>query len=208
MKKTRYVLPVAVLLAAVALPAAAGSITTTTSWNDGGTGAMFNATIGGTSLSVTSLDLFDTTTSPLTLDVYIKTGSYVGFATTPAAWTLVSATSITGLGSASLTPVNVTPFTLAAGQTYGIYFVLSNVSGSNMLYTTGSATVSNANLTLTLGEGTNGLFGATSVFPGREWDGTINYSLLSSVPEPAPVALLGLAAPGLWLLRRRYLRKY
>ena len=145
---------------------------------------MFNATIGASSITVDSLDLFDTKASVLTLDVYIKSGSYVGFATIPAAWTLVSSTGITGLGNSKMAPVNVTPFTLGAGKTYGLYFVLSSLSGSDLLYTTETDTtvVSNSNLTLSLGEGTNGLFGATSVFPDREGDGTINYT----VPELTP----------------------
>ncbi len=179
---------------------------------------MFDVTVGTKSLSVTSLDLFDNLTSALTLDVYIKSGTYAGFDSTPASWTLVSTTAVaTGNGSAALTPVNVTPFTLSAGTSYGIYITFSTASGTvpYMLYTRGNDSVSNNDLSLSLGEGLLGLFGEISpgvqgeLLPGRTWDGTINYTVLnaSAAPEPATWALFALAAPGTLFLRRRYLRK-
>jgi len=207
----RYVLQTAALAASLTLPLAANSITTTFAQNDSGSGAMFDLTIGTTRITVNSLSVLDDASSALTLDVYIKSGSYVGFDTTPAAWTLASTTAVpTGAGATTPTNVTLTPFTLAAGQTYGIYVTFTTtVGGPEMLYTRGSNTYSNSNVTLSAGEGLNGLFGATSVFPGRTWDGTINYTLATSaVPEPTSLALCALGAPGLLLLRRRYLRKY
>jgi len=172
---------------------------------------MFDLTTNSSAITLTGLSLLDNSTSALTLDVYIKSGSYVGFDTTPAAWTLVSTTAVaTGKGNATPTPVSLTPFTLAANTTYGIYVTFTTASTPpNMLYTRGSNTYSNSDVSLSLGEGLNGLFGATSVFPGRTWDGTINYNLGSTAaPEPSSVLLFTIAAPCLLYLRRSYLRKY
>jgi len=204
--KTRYVLHVAALLGLITLPVAAASITTTFSQNDGASGAMFDLTTNGSAITLTGLSLLDNSTAALTLDVYIKSGSYVGFDTTPGAWTLVSTSAVaTGKGNSTPTPVSLTPFTLAANKTYGIYVTFTTTSNPpNMLYTRGSNSYSNSDLSLSLGEGLNGLFGATSVFPGRTWDGTLDYALGSAAPEPSSLALLALAvAPGLLLLQRR-----
>lgn len=207
--KLRFVLHAAALLAAITLPVAAGSITTTFADNNRFTGNMFNAVIGANGLTVNSLDV-NVDTGAMTIAVYIKTGTYVGFDTNSAAWTLVSSTAVTGAGAGSPTLVNVTPFTLNAATTYGIYVtVATNTNAAPyMYYTNGDNTYSNANLSLSLGEGLGGEFGSLAVTDDRTWDGTINYTLLSSVPEPSSFALFALAAPGLWLMRRRYLRKY
>ena len=201
-----------VLLAVGTLPLAAGSITTTFGEDDGASSAMFNLTVGGDhSVIVDGLSLLDNSKSDLTLDVYIKTGTYSGFETNPNAWTLVSATDVPkGNGSATATDVNVTPFFLKAGQNYGIY-VTFNVTKNppDLLYTRGSNTYSNSDLSLSLGEGLQGLFGTGGLFTGRTWDGTIDYTLASPTPEPGSLVLLGLSAlPAVLFVRRRYLRKY
>ena len=114
--KIRYALRAAALLAAIGLPLAAGSITTTFANNNQFTGNMFNAIIGANGITVNSLDV-NVDTGSMTIDVYLKSGTFVGFDTTPAAWTLVSATAVTGAGAGKPTLVNVSPFTLAAGNT-------------------------------------------------------------------------------------------
>jgi len=76
-----------------------------------------------------------------------------------------------------------------------------------MYYTSGNTTYANADLSLSLGDGLGGNFASLSTTPSRTWDGTINYSRISTAPEPAS-ALPFLSAPAVLLLRRRYLRKY
>jgi hypothetical protein len=193
--KTKHVLHAAVLLASIALPLAAGSITTTFADNNRFTGNMFNAVIGANGITVNSLDV-NVGTGSLTIDVFIKTGTYVGFDTNSAAWTLVSTTAVTGAGAGKSTLVNVTPFTLKASTTYGIYVTVATNSNSApyMYYTNGNNTYSNSNLTLDLGIGLGGEFGSLAVDDDRTWDGTINYSLVSSVPEPTSLGWLAFAA--------------
>ena len=203
----RFVLQFAAVIGLVALPAVAGSITTTFAGGNRFTGNMFNATIGTKALTVNSLAV-NIDAGAATIDVYIKTGSYVSFETNPAAWTAVSATLVTGLGAGSQTIVNVTPFSLSAGTSYGIYVTVDNNvnSAPYMYYTTGANAYSNADLSLSLGEGLGGKFGSLSLTPGRTWNGTINYTLAgSAVPEPASFGLVALLLPGAFLLRRKLL---
>jgi len=105
--KLRHVLQVTVLLASIALPLAAGSVTTTFAGGNRFDGNIFDATIGSQGITVNSLDV-NVDSGAMTIDVYIKSSSYVGFDTTPAAWTLVSATAVNGAGSSNSTAVAVT----------------------------------------------------------------------------------------------------
>jgi hypothetical protein len=195
----------ALTLSLAALPAVASSITTTFAGTNGFSGNMFSATISK-SLTITSLDV-DVTTGAATIQVYQKIGTYVGFETTPAAWTLESSTTTTGLGEGLSALVTVTPFSLSAGNTYSLYITISAPTSATMFYSDGNSAYSNSDLSLSLGEGIGGLFGASGVFPSRTWNGTINYSLISAtagVPEPATLRLLALfavSASSLYLYR-------
>jgi MYXO-CTERM domain-containing protein len=186
------------------LPASGNSITTTFADNNQFTGNMFDIAIGSSSVNVTGLDV-NVDTGSMTIDVYITPGTYVGNTTNSAVWTLVSATAVTGLGAGVETPVAVTPFTLSGGATYGMYVTIDeNVNQApHMYYTNGNNTYSNADLTLTLGDGIGGLFGSLDVTASRTWNGVIDYNLVASAPEPGAwlFASAGLAA--LAVLRRR-----
>ncbi len=206
LKYSNHLAKLAVALSLVALPAGAASLTTLFTGTNGFSGNMFSATISK-SLTITSLDV-DVTTGAETIQVYEKAGTYVGFETNPAAWTLESSTAVTGLGEGLSTPVTVTPFSLLAGNTYSLYITISAPNTATMLYSDGDSTYSNTALSLSLGEGIGGLFGASGVFPSRTWNGTINYNLTGAsavVPEPASLGILALVASsgsGLYLLRR------
>ncbi len=125
--KMNSILKSSLLLAGLVLPVAAGSLTTTFAENDGASGAMFDLAVGAAhGLTVDGLSLLDNSTADLSLEVYIKTGTYAGSQTNPSAWTLVSTTNVPkGNGSATPTNVSLTPFLLNAGQTYGIYITFT-----------------------------------------------------------------------------------
>jgi hypothetical protein len=203
--KIRRILETAALLACIALPMAAASITTTFAGGNGFTGNMFNATIGLSAVTVNSLGV-NVPAGPVTIEVFIKPGTFVGFETNPAAWTLVSTNAVTGVGVGSATNVVVTPFTLSAGTSYGIYVTTTTPNGTSMFYTDGTNTYSNADLSLSLGTGIGGLFGDNGVIASRIWNGTINYTLATTLaPEPAAgwATAAGLALMGAFLRRRR-----
>lgn len=177
----------------------AGTITTTFSSNNNFHGNMFDVTTFANSLLVTSLGV-NVSAEPVQIAVYTKLGTFTGFETNAAAWTLVSTTNVIGQGPATPTFVDITDFTLNANALTGMYVTLvsANVPPA-MFYTNGSNTFANADLQLDLGIGLGGLFGSSGVFSPRTWNGTINYDIVPNnvVPEPSTWALMSTGLVGL-----------
>lgn len=97
--------------------------------------------------------------------VYYKVGTYLGFNSNPAAWTILDSTVNFTPNCALSCPIPPTVIPvrinlcMAAGQTYGIYIAMSGGTGTlethNML-AAGSIAVQDPNLKLITGEGHNG----------------------------------------------------
>lgn len=128
-------------------------------------------------ITVTALDSITSTLStPFTIDIYMKPGTYVGSEFVPAAWTQVaqsSGTSNAVANAPSLTTL-ASPWHIPAG-TYGIAF---RYTGISMRYVTGASTYSNGDLSLTLGAAgvtTAGPFATGTLNTPRSWSGTIYY---------------------------------
>ncbi|WP_417749589.1 PEP-CTERM sorting domain-containing protein [Rosistilla oblonga] len=194
------------VLVATAGQAKAGVITTGFTTNNGLIGAagnFFDAVIASTSLSVSRMEVNTDTTGLLTVDVYTRPGTSVGFENSAAGWTLQSSNSVTGAGAGSPTSVDVTDFVLPASSTVGFFVWFSS---GNISYTTGNVPVSNSDISLNFGSSTTNLFGGADFAP-RTWSGTIEYAEASvnAVPEPTSLAVFGIGAcvAGLGNARRR-----
>jgi hypothetical protein len=154
----------------------------------------------GPGLLVNQIDTYVWTTGTHELEIWTKPGSYVGFDTNQAAWTMHSQYTITATGS-NTTPFSVvlsSPILLPAGQTVGVY-VMTQTGG--IRYTGGTnpqTTFSNADLTLFSNLARSGGRFGGSAFTPRAFAGTIHYE---PVPEPATMAALALGSA--CLLRRR-----
>lgn len=154
--------------------------------NNGQRGCMF--TITATNLvTITCFDasLYAGTTAAY--EIYYKTGTFVGFESNAAAWTLIgSAPNVTSAGTNVPTylpiPVNVT---IPSGQTVAFY--VTNTAGGGLNYTDGVANnsmlASDANITVNGGVGKSYPFGLN--FNYRNFNGTIHYTL----GTPLPVSL-------------------
>jgi hypothetical protein len=154
-----------------------------------GAGGIFLDLTPNAPLRVTSFEtpLAGTSGTPAMVQVWTRTGSYVGFDGSSAGWTLTQTVTATRQGSL----VNATlqleqPLTLPANQTTAVY--LQEVMGAflNGVQYTGTAanppqtTWSNAHLTLFSDVGRTGLtpFGGSRFTP-RTFSGNVNYQVIT-----------------------------
>jgi hypothetical protein len=167
------------------------TLTVLTGGTNGCTGGnMFDITVGTTPLTITSFDITPDANGAQTVNVYYKTGTYVGSETNIAAWTLLGSYSVTGTADV-LVNMPITNLPLSVSTTYGIYI------NYNSAYTTGSASISNSHMTVTAGAGLCGQF--SGVNTPRTFNGNLNYDItptlswtpsatLSSSTIPNPIA--------------------
>ena len=145
-------------------------------------GNMFNI-IATNDVRIISFDV-----SPMgntTVEVYFKSGSWIGYENNPSAWTFIGAAPVTYTGGFSTLdlPINVH---IPSGETYAFY-VTSNNTSVSLNYSNGSVVgntySSDANIAFIEGSGLDYPFtqGTGAVYQPRVWNGRINYAL-DSVP--------------------------
>ena len=185
----------------------------------GGQAIYFNMTVGLNDLTFTQLMtnvIFENFNSPednpFNIELYQVIGGWSGF---EAEYSVLSTTLISnGVGeggnfldfrSPYQTTIDLTPFTLLAGTTYG--FALS-ISDGLLQSGTGNLTVGNPDeLTLTTTATSNSIFTSNlnEIFSDRVWDGGFVFEIANSgngssdsttIPEPNSILvfLLGLLA--------------
>ncbi len=194
------------LAAGAAANAQAGSLTTLFAYNDGQDGNMFDVQVTSTTpLLVTQLALNLGSGFDGTIEIYKKSGSYVGFETNSSAWTLVdTVNNVVSAGSDTPTLIDPVDFLLPGNATTAFY--ITDTSGFRFLYTvgTGAGNVAASNADLEILEGAGVAYPFESTFTPRIWDGTIFYQADSSAaPEPSTAAFLAVGALGLFWKRRR-----
>lgn len=203
MRLGAYKLFAAMILAAMSMVANAGVLTTTFASNNGQSGNMFDVVTLGGPLTVTGLDL-NLDPGTWTIDVYKKAGTWVGFSSTPGAWTLIDSASVASAGYNTPTFFNVTDFLLGASTTTGLYVTTTT---SDMNYTNGTAVgdVAAANSDLQILEGAGVSYPFGSLYTPRIWNGSIHYKSAASVPEPGSFWMFGIGLIGLGIFgwRRR-----
>lgn len=186
----------------------AATLSTTTA-NNGSGGVFMDFTAGAAAIAVTGFDAyFGTAGSPISVEVYTRPGSYVGFDNNATGWTLHETVNTTSAGNTTLAPLGLTTsISIGAGQTVAIY-LHSLTSGQGMRYngtgSTAQTTWSDANLSVFSDRARTGNvpFGGT-LFTPRTFAGNIHYNVDGEVPEPGTVTFLALGLAGLTLLRRR-----
>ena len=145
------------------------TLTVLTGGTNGCTGGnMFDITTGTRAVTITSFDITPDANGAQSVNVYYKTGTYVGSETNSTAWTLLGTYNIVGTADVILN-MPVTALPLLASTTYGIYI------NYNSAYTTGSASISDGNITVTAGVGLCGQFSLVNT--PRTFNGRVNYDI-------------------------------
>lgn len=155
-----------------------GSLTTTYAGGNGCDGTMFDI-VPALDLRVDSFDVNIGSAVMETVRVFVcNLGSYAGNETNPGAWTLMGIVNVMAQGAGQPTTVPIGGIDMIAGQTYGICIQLTT---SNMDYSTGSQSFSNADMTINTGAGLCAPF--SSVNAGRIFNGSVYYNV-QACPNP------------------------
>ena len=159
-------------------PPTTASLTTTFDGGNGQAGNMFDI-MAINDLTVDSFDIsFDSGVTD-DVEIYFKTGSWVGFDADPAAWTLLTTvTAVASLGDNVPTPLNQTlGVDVLAGETVAFYVTLTTTTAINYTNgtTTGALFASDANMEFYEGGGNAYPFAGT--FDPRIFNGNIVYSV-------------------------------
>ena len=117
-----------------------------------------------------------------TINVYAKTGTYSGYETNSAAWTLIrTVSSIQAKGIGKPTTFSMGGYTMPAGS-YGVYVQISD----GIVFNAGALSFSNGDMSLVGGCGITNSFGG--IASPYTWCGNIYYRTLCSGPRVAVTA--------------------
>jgi len=114
-----------------------------------------------------------------TVEIWYRTGTYVGNTSGTSGWTQLGSTSLTGQGTGVATPIPIAfSVQVNAGQRVAFYVTATAGYGSGNIYTTGPTAgtllSSNADLQLYAGIGTQYPLTA-GTFADRSFNGVVNY---------------------------------
>ena len=163
-----------------------GTAVCTMTAGNGSSGNMFDI-VATSNIEVNGFDVHISSTAITTVEVWYRPGSFVGFNTSNSGWTNALTTTVTGMGTGSLTLVPAT-FTVpvSAGSTFGFY-VTANGGGS-FAYSNGTAVgnihVSNGDLNVL--EGNGGSYFSVTNSP-RVFNGRVRYTKVGCTSPRIPV---------------------
>ncbi|MCW5521151.1 proprotein convertase P-domain-containing protein, partial [Aureitalea sp. L0-47] len=143
------------------------SLPTTLAGGNGNFGNMFDINALN-DVTIQSFDIHGDTGATFDVEVYAKSGTWVGSEDNPAAWTLIgTAPGVVSNGDGVETPLNLTlGYTIPAGETHAFYVTPTDFSTGGFNYTNGTATgnvfASDANIEFLEGAGKGYPFSGTT----------------------------------------------
>jgi hypothetical protein len=149
-------------------------------------GVMFDITAKNFPVKITRIGIHTIITeNDVPVELFIKTGSYVGYEQDQSSWTPQNGGEPyileQGLGLGKITPIpedQFESFTIPAGQTVGVYITMSEDSRGMLLGQNsqlGDGNTENSLVEIQSGSSVGYRFGAVN--PGRAWGGSIRYEL-------------------------------
>jgi hypothetical protein len=187
--QTRFIRTAAAMVLAAGSAVSAQSLSTgftgTTFVNeiDPNCGNMFDVTVfnpGG--ITVNSFEVHSSAPlgTPITVEIYTKTGSWVGSSSTAANWTLLGSAPAVSGGSFNPTAVAIGGLNIGANETVGIYVNIVEAGASVQYFPLAllpsiNPVNNDLRIGVNYGQAKSGLFGTTNFTP-RGWNGTIYYT--------------------------------
>jgi len=171
---------------AIVVTAAGGAplpmtLLTTLAGGNGNFGNMFDVN-SLTDVTVDSFDIHGDTGATYDVEVYAKSGTWVGAEGDMSQWTLIgTAPGVVSLGDGVVTPLGLMlGYAMAAGETHAFYVTPTDFSTGGFNYTNGNATgdvfAADANIEFLEGAGIGYPFDDGVLFQPRVWNGNIQYS--------------------------------
>jgi M6 family metalloprotease-like protein len=155
---------------------------TTFAGGNGAAGVMFDIK-PLTNITIHEVELHTKEPGFTLVEVWIRTGTHVGFENNPVEWQRLLATEIDAAGLEKRSPLDLGSLPLLAGETYGIFIT---VVGGGLRYTNGDrvgqVAAHNDDLIVYEGVGKASPFGYS--FQKRIWNGNIHYSLTVDQTSP------------------------
>lgn len=159
--------------------ASTDSLTTTFQDNARFAGNMFDV-LAKSDLKIQSLLCHIDGSSDVTVDIWYREGSYVGFENSPDGWVFAGSEKIAQTFILNKqVRISVPPIFLEADQTYGFYVNLASYEAGveELLYTIGSNVYDSDHLRITTGVGKGEGAFTGSTFPDRTWNGALCYQV-------------------------------
>lgn len=151
-------------------PPTTNTLTTTSAAGNGCSGGVMFDVVPNVNLNVVSFEALFSSTGVQSVDVYYRSGTFVGNEASAGAWILLGNASVNVASTTTLTPFSInTSIPMVAGNTYGIYL------NYNASYTNGTNTYSNADMSINTGTGLCSQFGGLN--NGRMFNGSVVYTI-------------------------------
>ena len=133
------------------------------------------------SLIIDSFSLNVNNYNSIQVNVYVRSGSYVGYQTNSSSWTLIKTINgVQAKGLGNKTNVNMGGYLMPAGN-YGVYVQVSE----GILFNLGNQNRSNIDLTFVGGDAISGNFG--SITSNYTWSGNLYYRPVLCTEKRVPV---------------------
>lgn len=162
------------------------AIFTTTAAGNGSAGNMFDV-VPATNLVWNGADMSISSVGTVSVEIWYRPGSFVGFESSNAGWTNLLTTTVTSPGTGTLVSISGFSVSLSAGQTYGLY-VTTNGGGVNYTNGTGLGNVYVSNSDIAVKEGKGGSYFSVINSP-RIFNGRLKYTTQGCTSPLTPVTV-------------------
>ena len=180
-------------------PPTSNEIVSTFANGNGSAGNCFDV-VSKTTVRITGIDIHTVSTSTVSVEVWTKSGSHVGYENSPDMWQQIASTSVMGQGLGNRTPIprqSLQPFEIRPSQRQAFYVTLTtrDIRYSDHLGL-GQIGVANSDLELYVGTGQRYPFG--EIYTPRLWNGALTYETIDDSEALPTITPTGMPTDVFW----------